>query len=192
MGVRTGMFPRSALLLMPVYYFFYRLGMMPIKRLNREIPFLKGKSFEEIQAVALASFEHWVRRDVYTGARELIAKLQSEKVRVVLASSSLSLLIEPLAHYLGVRDSISSNLEFIDGYTSGHLTGFPAYGEEKKKFVLDFLEKNEGSPEESSFYSDSINDLPLLETVAHPVAVNPDPKLKSLARKRNWEILRFR
>lgn len=192
MGVRTGMIPRSALLLIPFYYFFYRRGTMPIKKLTREIPYLRGKSFEELQAVAMASFERWVRHDIFPEAAALITKLQSQGTRVVLASSSLCLLVEPLAKHLGVREVITSNLEFIDGYTSGHLTGFPAFGEEKRRFVLDFLAKNDGAPEESAFYSDSINDLPLLETVGRPTAVNPDPKLKKVALARGWEILRFR
>jgi HAD superfamily hydrolase (TIGR01490 family) len=186
------MFPRSALLLIPFYYFFYRRGTMPIKKLTRTIPYLVGKSYPEIQAVALASFEKWIKNDIFLEAETLIRNLQEKGTHVVLASSSLSLLIAPLSRHLGVKDIIASNLEFVDGYTSGNLTGFPAFGEEKKKFVLDFLADHDGSAGECSFYSDSINDLPLLEAVSHPVAVNPDPKLKKLARKRGWTILKFR
>jgi HAD superfamily hydrolase (TIGR01490 family) len=192
MGARTGMFPHSVLLLIPFYYFFYRRGMMPIKKLTREIPYLKGKTVEEIQAVALASFEHWVKNDIYPEAVSLIVELQKQGTRVVLASSSLNFLIEPLAKHLRVRDIITSNLEFSDGHATGMLTGFPAFGKEKKRFVLDFLEKNEGTLEGSAFYSDSINDLPLLEAVGSPVAVNPDPLLKKTASRRGWKILKFR
>ncbi len=192
MGVRTGMFPRYPLLLIPFYYFFYRLGTMPVKKLAREIPYLKGRSFAEIHAVAMASFEKWVKKDIYPEAAALIAELQSRGVRVVIASSSLSVLIQPLARHLGVTDIITSEAEFVGGYATGGLRGFPAFGEEKKRFVEDFLEKNGGSPAECSFYSDSINDLPLLEAVAHPVAVNPDMRLRRRARERGWRTLRFR
>ena len=192
MGVRTGMFPRYALLFIPFYYFFYRIGTLPMKKLNREIPYLKGLSMAEINAVAMASFEHWVRKDIFPQAAELIKKLQSEGTRVVFASSSLCALIEPLAKHLGVSDMITSNIEFVNGFSSGRLTGFPAFGREKKRFVLEYLEKNDGRLEDCSFYSDSINDLPLLEAVGRPVAVNPDAKLRKTARARGWEILRFR
>lgn len=192
MGVRTGMFPRYALLFIPFYYFFYRIGTMPIEKLNREIPYLKGRSFAEINAVAMASFERWVKKDIFPEAAALISRLQSEGTRIVLASSSLCVLIEPLARHLGVADTITSNTEFVGGYATGRLTGFPAFGEEKKRFVAEFLAGNGGRFEDSSFYSDSINDLPLLEAVGNPVAVNPDAKLRRTARERGWEILRFR
>jgi HAD superfamily hydrolase (TIGR01490 family) len=192
MGARTGMFPHSVLLLIPFYYFFYRRGMMPIKKLTREIPYLKGRTLEEVNAVAMASFEYWIKKDVYTEASALINNLKKRGTRVVLASSSLDILIEPLAKQLGVEESITSKLEFIDGHATGMLTGFPAFGTEKKRFVQDFVEKNGGTLEDASFYSDSINDLPLLEAVGNPVAVNPDPKLKKTALQRGWKILRFR
>ncbi|GAB4364923.1 MAG: HAD family hydrolase [Spirochaetales bacterium] len=191
LGVRNGVFPLTALLTMIFYYTCYRLGFVPIRNLDRSFPFLRGKSREELERLAQDTFERWVRKDLYPEAASLIQTLQARGTRVILASSSLDFLVQPLAHHLGVKDYISSSLEFIDHRSTGNLIGFPAFGAEKKRFVLEFLEQNEGSPEECSFYSDSITDLPLLEAVGHPIAVNPDPRLLRIARKRNWTILKF-
>jgi len=191
LGVRKGVFPISALLTMPFYYTCYRLGFMPIRNLDRSFPFLRGKTKEELEELAASTFEQWIQKDVYLEAVRLIHTLQARGTRVILASSSLDMLIQPLARYLGVQEYISSSLEFLDHRSTGNLIGFPAFGDEKKRFVLEFLAQNGGSPEECSFYSDSITDLPLLEAVAHPIAVNPDPRLFFLAKRKGWPILRF-
>lgn len=190
-GVRKGVFPISALLTMPFYYTCYRIGFMPIRNLDRSFPFLKGKTKEELEELAAITFEQWIQKDVYPEAARLIKTLQARGTRVILASSTLDMLVQPLARYLEVEDYISSSLEFLDHRSTGNLIGFPAFGDEKKRFVLEFLSRNSGSPEECSFYSDSITDLPLLEAVAHPMAVNPDPRLFLVAKKRGWPILRF-
>lgn len=191
LGVRKGVFPLSALLTMPFYYTCYRVGCMPIRNLDRSFPFLRGRTREELEELAGRTFEQWIKKDLYPEAAQLIETLQARGTRVILASSSLDMLIRPLAHHLGVKEYISSSLEFLDHRSTGNLIGFPAFGNEKKRFVLEFLEQNGGSLEECSFYSDSITDLPLLEAVAHPIAVNPDPRLYFVAKRRGWPILRF-
>lgn len=191
LGVRKGDFPVSALLTMPFYYTCYRIGFMPIQKLDRSFPFLRGKTREELEELAAIAFEQWIKKDIYPEAAQLIKTLQVRGTRVILASSSLDILIKPLAQYLEVKEYISSSLEFLDHRSTGNLFGFPAFGDEKRRFVLEFLEQNEGSPEECCFYSDSITDLPLLEAVAHPIAVNPDPRLFFVAKQRGWPILRF-
>ncbi|MCX7788495.1 MAG: HAD-IB family hydrolase [Spirochaetes bacterium] len=191
LGVQKGVFPISALLTMPFYYTCYRLGFMPIRKLDRSFPFLRGKTREELEELAAKTFDQWIKKDIYPEAAQLIQSLQARGTRVILATSSLDMLVRPLAQYLGVPEYISSSLEFLNHRSTGNLIGFPAFGDEKKRFVLEFLEQNGGTAEECSFYSDSITDLPLLEEVAHPMAVNPDPRLYFVAKRKGWPILRF-
>lgn len=192
MGARAGLFPIHALLRMPLYHTLYRLGALPIQKIDREIPFLKGKKKQELEILAKKTFDHWIKQDLFPEAHRLIQSLHTQGTQVVLATSSLDMLIEPLARFLGIEEFISSSLEFVDNQSTGILTGSPVFGEEKRRLVVEFLKQKGCSPEESAFYSDSINDLPLLETVNYPVAVNPDIKLKRLSRKRMWPILYFK
>ncbi|MFQ3620555.1 MAG: HAD family phosphatase [Spirochaetales bacterium] len=192
LGARTGIFPPSSLITMVFYYFCYRLGFMPLTNLSRSFPFLKGQSLSTLKALAADTFEGWIKKDIYPEAVELLRTLQSQGTRIILASSSLDLLIQPLAEYLEIEDYISSSLEFFNQVSTGNLLGFPAFGDEKKRFVLDFLKEKHGKPEECSFYTDSITDLPLLEIVGYPVGVNPDPRLRRICKKRGWPILHFR
>jgi HAD superfamily hydrolase (TIGR01490 family) len=190
-GVRMGILPASVYLSLPLFLLRYRLGGLDSRIFERDFPEIRDRSRDELVRVANRAFDVAVRDDVHPEAEELIHRLKSEGRIIVLATSSLDIVVEPLARYLEIDEVIASSLEFKHGICSGWFARAPVFGAEKRKRVLDFLLERGILPSSCVFYSDSIHDLPLLEAVGKPVAVNPDFKLRREARRRGWSVLRF-
>ncbi len=190
-GVKKHIFPARVLVSLPYYYLYYRFGNLKLESIKRGFPELKGIKKSELEELSQETFEKKLKKDIYPEAQKIITELIESGREVVLATSSLAIIVKPLAEYLNVRYIIATELEYIDGICTGALVEAPIFADEKKKKVLEFMKNYGVVPENCSFYSDSIHDLPLLEAVGKPVAVNPDPRLKSIAKKRNWEILKF-
>ena len=189
-GIRRGFFPLSSLCYMPRFYLRLWLGRMEAGPAGWEFPLLRGFTRDRLEELAQESFAA-LRRDLRPKLAALVARLQAEGWRVVLATTSLDLIVAPLARHLGVAEVLASRLEFSEGRATGRFEGPPLLKEEKKRRVLEYLRARGERPEDCAFYSDSILDLPLLEAVGQPVAVNPDPRLARNARRRGWSILRF-
>jgi HAD superfamily hydrolase (TIGR01490 family) len=132
-----------------------------------------------------------VRRRIYTEARELLAQRKTSGRQVVLATSSLDVIVRPLAEELGVDEVLAASFELAGDRFTGRLGGPPLFGVKKMRAVLEYIRQHGLTPDRCAFFSDSITDLPLLEVVGEPVAVNPDRRLRAVARRRGWRILRF-
>jgi HAD superfamily hydrolase (TIGR01490 family) len=129
---------------------------------------------------------------VYQEALDLIAEHQSAGRLLYIVSSSPEEVVRPLARHFGVTGVIATRAKVgpDDRYT-GELE-FYAYGEQKAEAVRQ-LARRSGLDLAGSFaYTDSITDLPMLEAVGHPVAVNPDKDLRREAEERGWEVVNFR
>jgi HAD superfamily hydrolase (TIGR01490 family) len=137
-------------------------------------------------------FDHFVKPDLYTGAVELIAGLKESGARIILATSSFRIIVQPIQDYLDAETSIASELEFIDGKTSGRLAGKSIFGSNKLEAVKVWLCEHNIDAAAVRFYSDSYTDLPLLNYCGYPIAVNPDPILRRVALKNGWKITRFK
>jgi HAD superfamily phosphoserine phosphatase-like hydrolase len=98
----------------------------------------------------------------------------------------------PIVTRLGIDTLLATECELVDGRYSGRTTGIPCFKEGKVTRLNLWLEETGFNLDDSYFYSDSLNDLPLLEQVANPVAVDPDPKLRAEAEKRGWPIITLR
>ena len=107
----------------------------------------------------------------------------------MIASSSFSILLAPLARFLGIDEMVASELEFENGVATGKVEGEPAFGEGKRSRIVTYLEERGIKTCDCAFYSDSSHDLPLLRAVGKPVAVNPKRKLRRIALNEGWEIL---
>jgi len=108
-----------------------------------------------------------------------------------IVSASPKELVEPLAFALGMTDGIGTVSAVVDGHYTGELDGPFCYGEGKVEAIRE-LAKWEGFDLGQCYaYSDSISDLPMLEAVGHPVAVNPDGHLREVALQRGWPIVIF-
>ncbi len=121
-----------------------------------------------------------------------MADLQARGIEVVVATSSIDLIIKPLASFLGIHTVLAGSLEFNDGECTGRFKSKLYFGENKKREAFKFLTSRSIRPEDCAFYSDSIHDLPLLNAVGIPIAVNPDHRLRKHAYHSGWEIIRFR
>jgi HAD superfamily hydrolase (TIGR01490 family) len=128
---------------------------------------------------------------IYAEALELLEEHRRAGRKTVIVSSSPSETVEPLGEYLGVDDVIATRARIdAEGRYTGELE-FYAYGTHKSEAIRE-MAVGDGIDLASSYaYSDSITDLPMLELVGHPVAVNPDRELARVAREREWEVRYF-
>ncbi|MEO0492552.1 MAG: HAD-IB family hydrolase [Actinomycetota bacterium] len=128
---------------------------------------------------------------VYTEAVELIESHQEAGRRVYLVSASPEEIVLPLARHLGVDAAIASRARIdADGRYTGEVEFYSA-GEHKVTAILDEADRFDLDLAGSFAYSDSVTDIPMLEAVGHPVAVNPDKALLKEAIDRGWEIRVF-
>jgi len=113
-----------------------------------------------------------------------------EYLAIVTATNEF--VTRPIARRLGVQELIAIELERgADGWITGAIAGTPSFREGKVERVRQWLSARGLGWDDAAitFYSDSRNDLPLLEKADHPVAVNPDPDLREIARRRGWNVL---
>ena len=125
-------------------------------------------------------------------AAELIASHADALKAIVTATNRF--ITRPIADELGVGELIATDIEEVDGVFTGKPRGTPTFRDGKIRRVNEWLAArgHRLADYESWFYSDSLNDLPLLERVTHPVAVDPDATLRAYATERKWPIISLR
>jgi len=187
-GIKRKLIPLRALVVIPFFFLQYRFGRFNEQVFHNRLDVFKGLRKSDLEEVARESFEKRLRRDINADAHEYIRKLKEEGRTVVLATSSLHVIVKPLADFLGIDIVIASQLQYEDGVCTGRFLCPPVFGREKMKRVLSYIEEAGTDVSLCSFYSDSYHDIPLLEVVANPVAVNPDYRLKKEALRRGWKI----
>lgn len=160
--------------------------------------------FLEFQLRSLAQFaradlERWrgeylevkVRPMMTESARELVNGHRRRGDRPIVITATNSFITRPIANEFGVDTLIATEPEQLGGRFTGRVAGVPCFREGKVTRLEAWLDENGESLDGSWFYSDSHNDLALLERVAHPVAVNPDERLAAHAETKGWRVIRF-
>lgn len=125
-------------------------------------------------------------------AEALLEKHRSAGDTLLVITSTNRFIVEPICHKLGITEIIAARPEIIDGSYTGKITGGHTFQHGKVEQLNRWLKKKDESLEGAWFYSDSINDLPLMEVVDNPVAVDPDDKLRAEAEQRGWKIISLR
>lgn len=134
----------------------------------------------------------WIAPALRPAALELVRGHQQQGDLVAIVTATNELVTRPIAAAFGVPELIAVELERdASGWITGEIAGVPSMRDGKVVRVTQWLQRRglDWFDVETTFYSDSMNDLPLLERVNHPVATNPDPKLRTLALERGWRIL---
>ena len=125
-------------------------------------------------------------------SRELLARHRQQGDLLLIITATNRFVTEPIAQELAVDDLLATDPEMLNGRYTGQVTGIPCFKEGKVKRLNAWLANSQHSMEGSWFYSDSLNDIPLLEQVTHPVAVDPDETLAQHAEMKGWPIISLR
>jgi HAD superfamily hydrolase (TIGR01490 family) len=130
-----------------------------------------------------------IRPMIHARTPQLLADHDGALKALVTATNRF--ITAPIAAELGIAHLIATDIEEVDGEFTGRPRGTPSFREGKITRVNEWLAARGArlADYESWFYSDSLNDLPLLELVDHPVAVDPDPTLRAKAGERGWEVI---
>jgi HAD superfamily hydrolase (TIGR01490 family) len=156
------------------------------------LAFVAGQKVSDIIALGEEIYDDTMASRVWEGSRELTQAHLDAGQRVWLVTATPVELADILARRLGLTGALGTVAETEDGVYTGHLVGGLLHGAAKAAAVLALAEREHLDLAQCSAYSDSVNDLPMLELVGHPHAVNPDTELRALARKRGWPIYDFR
>ena len=125
-------------------------------------------------------------------ATELLDRHRARGDTLLVITATNRFITEPIAARLGVAHLLATEPEFIDGRYTGRTVGIPCFRHGKVARLDEWLTATGHDLADSWFYSDSHNDLPLLERVSHPVAVDPDDLLAEHARQHGWPIISLR
>jgi HAD superfamily hydrolase (TIGR01490 family) len=193
---RAGMVSRGQLLRGAYAQLVYLLVGADEQRMERlkegMLQLTKGWDRKQVERLVQDVLLDVIDPYVYEEALDLIAMHQAEGRRIYIVSSSPEEVVRPLARHFGVSGVIATRAQVgPDGRYTGELA-FYAYGERKADAIRQTASRSHLDLSGSYAYSDSITDLPMLEVVGHPVAVNPDKELRHAAEEHGWEIRDFR
>ena len=174
-------------------YLRYRLGLLGLNAFSRELgrPFA-GRREAELRREAQAFVTSRVVPKLYPAALARLGEHRAQGHTLALVSGAIGFVVLPLAQHLDVELAVYTRLAVEGGILSGRVVEPACFGAGKLYWLRRLSDAHRIDLARSWFYTDSITDLPLLEAVGHPVAVNPDLRLYCTARRRRWPIERFR
>ena len=177
-----------------VFYERYKAGTLDIAEYVRfATAAIREQGLEKSMAAHASYMSAVVQKNIKKQALALVQRHQAAGDEVIIVTATNEFVTRPIAQAFGVQHLIAIDLvRDATGLPTGEIAGIPSFREGKVARVEQWLAergKTWGDVAQSTFYSDSINDLPLLEKVSHPVATNPDDRLTAIAQARGWPIL---
>ncbi len=151
-----------------------------------------SRDADELDSWARNIFARKIAGMIFPDARLLIEAHLRKGHTVAIASSATRAQVQATAEDLGVQDIICTEIEVEDGVITGKLATPIRWGQAKADAVVEFAEERGVLLEESFAYSNGPEDLPFLESVGHPIALNPDDELRAIARERGWPVSRLK
>lgn len=185
----------------PILRFFWIIGFIPkaiyyliLDRMSRpqfNRVFYRnyhGMDAESVKTLATDMFNNYLRHRIYPEAISQIEEHREQGHQVVLLTGSLDFIVHPIAEFFGADAVLAPKLVEFGGKFAGELTTEPLIGEQKAIAMKKFSEQTDIPLDICYAYGDSQSDLPMLDAVGYPVAVNPSKGLRKHALKTGWEI----
>ncbi len=172
------------------YYAQYRAGTLDIfEFLAFALKPLARHDREQLDAWHREFLATRIRPMITPAARALVEQHRRQGHTPMIVTATNRFVTAPIAREFGIEHLLATEPEEVDGRFTGRVAGIPCYREGKVARLRQWLEQHRETLAGSWFYSDSHNDLPLLELVDHPVAVHPDDVLRREAEARRWPVL---
>ncbi|MDP3588993.1 MAG: HAD family hydrolase [Methylobacter sp.] len=175
------------------FYDDYKQGTLDIVEFLRfSLQPLADNNPEQLYQWRAQFIEEAIKPLMLKSAQQLIDKHKKRGDTLLVITATNRFVTEPIVQLYGIENLLATTPEFIDGRYTGGFNGIPCFREGKVKLLEAWLKDSTETMQDSWFYSDSHNDLPLLKLVDHPVAVDPDETLAEFANTANWPIISLR
>ena len=172
------------------YFQQYNLGKLDILEYSEfAIEPLSKFSMDELALMHKKFIFQKIKPIYLPKAQQLVDKHKKRGDTLLAITATSRFVTQEIAHLYGINNILAIEAEIVDGRYTGKIIGIPTYASGKVDNLMIWLDKNSKNLDGSSFYSDSHNDIPLLDIVDYPVAVNPNESLKSYAEGKNWPII---
>ncbi len=188
---QKGVLSRGDLVKTLGYLLGYRFALVDVEKIvNVAVARIDGMPEAEMRQDVHDWYDREVRQHVNPVMKQVIRDHSDAGHKLVLLTASSPYISERVCEELGLDDFLSTRFEVNEGKFTGRLLGPMCYGAAKVTYGQKWLTDHEKLLDNAWFYSDSFTDLPMLEAVGNPVAVNPDPRLERWARKHDVQILK--
>jgi HAD superfamily hydrolase (TIGR01490 family) len=188
---QQGRIGRRVMLRIAWWTLLYKISAIDVNSaVPKMLSYAEHQSASRLMAESYAWFDEMLKQHIAPRAVERIEFHRQQDQRVVLISASTQFAVQPVADHLHV-DFLCTQLIDRDDELTGEVVDPPCYGAGKIVWAQRYAAEHGADLRDAYLYTDSHSDQPLLDAVGHPVAVNPDTRLKRLARKRGWPIEMF-
>ncbi len=175
------------------FYEDYKAGILDIHAYLRfSLAPLTRHTLDELAALHRMFMAEHIEPMMLPKARALLDEHRARGDRLLIITATNGFVTRPIAAHLGVEDILAPDPEIRDGRYTGKVVGIPTFQQGKVTRLHQWLGEQDEDLSGASFYSDSINDLPLLEAVPRPVVVDPDDRLRAVADQRGWPVISLR
>ena len=175
------------------FYDQYRVGELDIHEfLDFQLRPLSEHPVNTLQQWRRQYIEEKITPILLPKARALIDRHRQQGDTLVVITATNRFITGPIVELYDIPHLLATEAEILDNRYTGKVSGIPCFQDGKVTRLSDWLKVNRHSLDNSWFYSDSHNDLPLLNRVTHPVAVDPDEILEEHARNNDWPIISLR
>lgn len=175
------------------FYASYNDGTLDIHAYLRfALAPIAGLSPAEVEPLQREFMARWVEPMILPKGLDLLEKHRQAGDQLLIITATNTVVTRPIANRLGVEALLGCEAEIVDGTYSGQMVGIPSFQQGKVERLRQWARERAAALDGAYFYSDSHNDLPLLEKVDNPVAVDPDATLLAVARVRGWPIISLR
>jgi HAD superfamily hydrolase (TIGR01490 family) len=182
---------RRVLLRIAWWTLLYKVSVVDVNSaVPKMLSYAEHLSASRLMAESYVWFDQMLKDHIAPRAVEKIDLHRQQGHRVVLISASTQFAVRPVAEHLHL-DFLCTHLIDRDDELTGQVVDPPCYGSGKVVWAQRYADEHDATLRDAYLYTDSHSDRPLLDAVGHPIAVNPDTRLKRLARKRGWPIEMF-
>ncbi len=153
---------------------------------------LSQQNMQTLNAWHKQFIQTFIQPIILPKAQALVNKHQAQNDRVIIITATNTFITQPIGELYGITELLGTQGEIVDDRYTGEVTGVPTFQQGKVIRLNQWLIENNETLDGSYFYSDSHNDLPLLEIVTNPIVVDGDEKLLQVAKKKNWQSISLR
>jgi HAD superfamily hydrolase (TIGR01490 family) len=190
--IREKLMSKRVLVLVLWYTALYKLNRLPREAVYKKVLDEMGR-YTVLEMISLMDrgFERFIIPKLYQGGVDKVREHREMGHATVIATAAGEYIAERVRAQLGADDIIATPTPIKGDHMTSDIMGPMAFMEGKLEMAVEYCKERDVSLQDCWFYSDSASDLPLLEAVGHPVMVNPQIKLQSAVKDRDWPIIRF-